>query len=553
MLPHSKRNVVVSGSGRMLVRAKPKPRSRLLKHISQPPSTPNRVATSHKTLPPEVLIQVFEHAVEADIATNSHLIRITHVCRYWRDLAVHSPALWTDIALRHPVAVKAFLARSKGLPLRICIDMNTTFFSAITKETLTQTLQTLLAQSRRTLTLKIDHMPPFGFDWVMKGIAGAAPQLEMLVIKRRLPVFVVVPEARPRPVVDGMPKLRSLTISGSALHWLPKAPNSLTEIELNNTLCDIHTMLDLLQRCSASLERLTIRGVFNTPPQRDTRRITLARLKTLQIHSGSVRGLAALLPSLVLPSEHTTMSFSCPQNIPVSSSHPRLRPYGGTFADLASALSARVHLPFAALRNLKRIELRWNRHKVQTLRAYLNSDLDDPAAPALQVAAYASHTPRTPAGARFIFNWPLDARHVETLDIYGTSADLHFPWNQPRRAPWGLMLRAVSRLRTLRIRAMKEEDLHALLCALYTLPVDLWQNVCPRLETLIFAEMALGEKSWDALVRLVHTNRTYLQKIVVELPKMDPAICDGWAAIQIRRSDYVQLVFTESTESLLGL
>jgi len=62
---------------------------------------------------------------------DSFQVTVSHVCKHWREVALGTPALWSEIDLetgRHAVQshrrASAYLIRSKGYPLSICIDVN---------------------------------------------------------------------------------------------------------------------------------------------------------------------------------------------------------------------------------------------------------------------------------------------------------------------------------------------------------------------------------------------------------------------------------------------
>ncbi|CAL1713946.1 unnamed protein product [Somion occarium] len=85
-------------------------------------------------LPPEILAHIFEHLVwivyrnyrqsqkdprrYGDVSPYSWL-RVTHVCRHWRDVARHSPPLWTQVILMNAPCVQELLTNSKGLPISV--------------------------------------------------------------------------------------------------------------------------------------------------------------------------------------------------------------------------------------------------------------------------------------------------------------------------------------------------------------------------------------------------------------------------------------------------
>ncbi|OJT15010.1 hypothetical protein TRAPUB_8453 [Trametes pubescens] len=263
---------------------------------------------------------------------------------------------------------------------------------------------------------------------------------------------------------------------------------------------DAPALLDLLER-SPALEFVTIRGFFNIVEAEDPRVVTLAHLKTLQLHSFSVRGIAALLPSLDLPSKHTNISLGDQKS------------REGVFADLIPIHSESDPLPWAALCGLKRIHLKWDQNEYQTLCAYRSADLDDPTTPALRVQAFGGEWAMD---ERFLFHWPIDASHVETVDIYG---------NYSVGAPldrWQTMLESVPALKTLRVRAVDGEDLEDILRALAPTANPL---LCPRLETLIFTGVSFAQEVLGPLVNAVSLGRSpaargCLATVTVEMPTL---------------------------------
>lgn len=73
-------------------------------------------------LPSETLITIFLECVAHDTPSSSNLgwIQITHVCRFWRVLALHSPLLWTNIPLRlGRECMEEFIRRSNSAPLKL--------------------------------------------------------------------------------------------------------------------------------------------------------------------------------------------------------------------------------------------------------------------------------------------------------------------------------------------------------------------------------------------------------------------------------------------------
>lgn len=150
-------------------------------------------------------------------------------------------------------------------------------------------------------------------------------------------------------------------------------------------------------------------------------------------------------------------------------------------------------------------------------------------------------------GPGFLINWPIDASHVETVDIYGDSVDL--PEVLEQAWVWATMLSAVPALRTLRVRAVAQSTLHAILSALQSPGAD--TMACPQLETLILVQVSLGGESWDALAGTARLRGPLvgaggcLAKIVVERPVTKSPLSDD-QVLRLNKMTGVEMILTES-------
>lgn len=71
-------------------------------------------------LPADIMICIFSDLRDMHLHLNSHRwLFVTHVCQYWRLLALDFPELWTQIYSLNPDCVQAFLLRSKEMPLYV--------------------------------------------------------------------------------------------------------------------------------------------------------------------------------------------------------------------------------------------------------------------------------------------------------------------------------------------------------------------------------------------------------------------------------------------------
>ncbi|KAK7032046.1 hypothetical protein VNI00_013414 [Paramarasmius palmivorus] len=94
-----------------------------------------KIAQGHSTsmhgIPPEILLQIFFQYMlaEQNVRFCSQYplgwMRITHVCRYWRSLALGTPALWCKPNLAYPFVASETLSRSAQFPLDIDIQEET--------------------------------------------------------------------------------------------------------------------------------------------------------------------------------------------------------------------------------------------------------------------------------------------------------------------------------------------------------------------------------------------------------------------------------------------
>lgn len=76
------------------------------------------------SLPVEMLSEIFRHLSSPDA------VRLSHVCRHWRQVALDDPCLWTDVSLgpgtsSWPSAVAEILSRSRQLPISVAVKMPT--------------------------------------------------------------------------------------------------------------------------------------------------------------------------------------------------------------------------------------------------------------------------------------------------------------------------------------------------------------------------------------------------------------------------------------------
>ncbi|KAL1947457.1 hypothetical protein VTO73DRAFT_14418 [Trametes versicolor] len=433
------------------------------------------LAAPINSLPPELLGMAFSHLGIAS-TRKADLVSATHVCRHWRDVALHDPALWAHVGHKHPEGVKTFLQRSKALPVDVTLVTPELPFVA--------TAIFLTAEIHRMRSLCVSIPPSVGLRFIFQSLKSATPQLEKLSITQRRspPNALGAPQflsSEPPTEFDGAPTLRSLTLHNVPLPYLPKGPSVLTNLDLKESVIDSSLLLDLLER-SPSLVNLRISGTFNIEGLQSQRTVALRHLETFTFEGHPLRGIGNFLLSLVLPKQ-TTISLS---NIRVF--------HGDEFAHIIPAYDP-LTPRFTSLQGLKRLELAWKEPDGLTMRAYRSSDF---LAPVLHIKTGPYPDPLR-LSERFFVNWPIDASQLDTLVLCG----------DPRRhnsvtpETWAAMLAAVPLLKTLRVMSVSTATLRWLSGVLAQ---ERAHPLCAQLETLeLFDVNPPRAEFWDVMKDVV--------------------------------------------------
>ncbi|KAF5325100.1 hypothetical protein D9619_010019 [Psilocybe cf. subviscida] len=257
-------------------------------------------------LPDEILVRIFLIFRDSTDLHPKKWQHITHICQYWRHVAVRSPSLWTQLHDFPPALAQLMLERSQNAPLHVRL----TFRHSVT------TLTAILHEIERIRTLNVDLGPSNFLDTIYDILAGlgrdwGVPALESLIIHlgRSLephPAFVRVvtdifrPTRRLRrlslinaPYDGGMFPLPSLT-------HLCLYGRSLDDVSGAQFVETLHHMQNL-QALEISLEDTNIRQF---PPTLRLRPIHFPRLRRLEITDGDEGYLEPFLPLVTHPQLH---------------------------------------------------------------------------------------------------------------------------------------------------------------------------------------------------------------------------------------------------------
>jgi F-box-like len=138
------------------------------------------------TLPPELLRVIFVACADPPYAEQEYSyckarsmqwIAITHVCRYWRSVALGYPDLWKRLRFFDPNITKEMIRRSKGAHLEVIIDPRLQIHRSIARSPV---IPMVLPELHRVSVLHLVCSDQLQF--LVNGFVSAAPKLEYLYL-----------------------------------------------------------------------------------------------------------------------------------------------------------------------------------------------------------------------------------------------------------------------------------------------------------------------------------------------------------------------------------
>ena len=277
-------------------------------------------------LPPEILARVFHLLVleEPPFSGGRNLgwIRVTHVCRHWRQVALDDSSLWARICglPTNTKWISEVLARGKNAQLDIELDLNDVARSS------PKALLMIPPYLSRTRQLRCHGLLMLHLDSIREIFSWEAPALEHfeLTITTYSPIdFQDVGgnmlSKGHAPLFKGhAPRLRTFSLSRFVIPWslIPRGQLTQLKIDYSNehfhSPSDLNQLIDLLVNCPA-LEVLALQSCLPSQleltefPHGQT--IHLPRLSRLHL-CGSTSRIMNMLKMLKLPSS-TTLHLDC--------------------------------------------------------------------------------------------------------------------------------------------------------------------------------------------------------------------------------------------------
>lgn len=235
-----------------------------------------RLQSPIQRLPEELLSLIFEIGVMyGDEQDSLMLSNLMLVCRYWRQVAVDSPTLWSRImtGTHHSIErARLKLDRSKSVPLHVCVDFSPRMeYGSVTTETLVHAMDLLRSSIWRwkTFHLTVPNRPQA--HAALMRCKESAPLLEVLSVRICHSMQEDHYSSPPLPLFDGRtPRLRSCSFTSFNFNWDLSLVSRLRVLKLggywNAFSPSVDVIMDILRACP-QLEELALRNMSDVDPR----------------------------------------------------------------------------------------------------------------------------------------------------------------------------------------------------------------------------------------------------------------------------------------------
>ena len=268
-------------------------------------------------LPSEILAQVFHRLVLEELPLsvsgirNLGWVRVTHVCRHWRQVALNDPSLWAKITgiTTNAKWISEMLVRAKNEPLDIEFIAGASSIS--------EAFLMILPHLSHTRQLRFHYQSTLHSDSIREIFSWEAPALERFELTVPPSSSITFPDLGGNMLFKGhAPRLRAFSLSRILVPWSLIPRGQLTWLQIAYTNEDVHSpgdlseLIDLLVNCP-SLENLELHSCLPSQLTEFShgRPIHLPNLSWLRL-CGSTSRIVNMLKMLKSPSS-TTIHLDC--------------------------------------------------------------------------------------------------------------------------------------------------------------------------------------------------------------------------------------------------
>jgi len=210
-------------------------------------------------LPPELLSFIFNFLACAHAPRDfERWVRVTHVCSYWRRVALDYPNLWTRISLHSPSWALEMLARSKTAPITVEAaevvgdrqsPMNIALLDILKCLPRIRELSLVQPESRSGSDSDVVDAP--FLEQVVARLDAPAPLLESLKITYSHSNYAVPPI-----LSCGSPRLRHLELSRTSIPWWPTIVGGLVSLRITAPPISLRIPIPVLTSILARMPNL---------------------------------------------------------------------------------------------------------------------------------------------------------------------------------------------------------------------------------------------------------------------------------------------------------
>lgn len=249
--------------------------------------------TPASRLPPEVLSTIFRLHLSAVFRASSRTgvpdprwFVFSHVCAYWREVAILDKGLWSEISLFQPRWAKEMLRRSVQHP--ITIDMGCGLPRPKVYDLVADTIH---KHTPRIRTLDLTAFTSKNLSRMLSAASSPAEKLEELSVTLKIDRVDADFTLKNFFFSGATPRLKKLTLNNCEIKWDSPLLYRLTELRLDFTPEDLNQDIGQLLDALDNLPDLRILSLANCLPEHPGHFLSSPRLPRLQTQLPYLRHL----------------------------------------------------------------------------------------------------------------------------------------------------------------------------------------------------------------------------------------------------------------------